>query len=541
MLPLAADNSRTTEARPKQRKPKAAARREQDIFRRVHYIHETVKRKDSGVASAGLQSRKTLDEDRYLKDLPPLHKAAADGDVKALRHLLDDLNVDIESEGGCDNATALHYAAYKGCEDAARFLIECSAKVESKDKDGATPLHWSIPFGHVSMFKLLVESGADIMCQTVIGNTPLHWCGWKDQVTIAKILLEEGVDVDIRANDGHTPLMLVEGERPSEEMVRFLVDEGADLEARDDSLQTALHYSVENDSTAMVQTLLELGADVNATGKNSRTPLLEAARHGYAECFRLILESNADVNASDIDENTALHFAVVQNDPTIALNLLAFGAEITTNDDRETPLHRIKARTHVSVITALLSHGVDIEAIDYRGFTPLHQAAATANSTACQRLLDAGANVDSLAEMDRTPLHIAAQRGHGEVIHVLLSAGADTLAANTWGKIPLHLTAPNGSLDAARLLLSFDHATQQLAAKDAVALTAFCMAAFAGHIEMAKLLMEDPSNEDSWPVLMEGVLKYSKDEIRQDMSQWYLDHGFSLPLSTVEEAATTLP
>ncbi|EKX51651.1 hypothetical protein GUITHDRAFT_66081, partial [Guillardia theta CCMP2712] len=63
--------------------------------------------------------------------------------------------------------------------------------------------------------------------------------------------------------------------------VRFLVEQGADLHARDSWNKTALHLAAELGHYDICDYLIRSGADVNATNKNNQTALHYAAREGH--------------------------------------------------------------------------------------------------------------------------------------------------------------------------------------------------------------------------------------------------------------------
>ncbi|WP_165185375.1 ankyrin repeat domain-containing protein [Caulobacter soli] len=87
-----------------------------------------------------------------------------------------------------------------------------------------------------------------------------------------------------------------------DELARWLVEQGADLEARDTYNRTPLH-NLASGRFREVETLLDLGADVHATDHEAATPLHMAAKSGNAEAVRALLDrgARADVlNASGL-------------------------------------------------------------------------------------------------------------------------------------------------------------------------------------------------------------------------------------------------
>lgn len=84
---------------------------------------------------------------------------------------------------------------------------------------------------------------------------------------------------------------------------------GADINARNNSNQTALYVAINTGRKEIAKWLIEKGADVNAKNNNGYTPLMNAARHGSILTVEYLVEKGADVNAKDEDGKTALNYA----------------------------------------------------------------------------------------------------------------------------------------------------------------------------------------------------------------------------------------
>lgn len=86
------------------------------------------------------------------------------------------------------------------------------------------------------------------------------------------------------------------------ELARWLVEQGADLEARDAYGRTPLHDHAAS-WQGQIEILIDLGADIQATDKDADTPLHKAAKSANAEAVRTLLGggARADVhNASNL-------------------------------------------------------------------------------------------------------------------------------------------------------------------------------------------------------------------------------------------------
>lgn len=93
-----------------------------------------------------------------------------------------------------------------------------------------------------------------------------------------------------------------------------LVLEGADVNARDSTGRTSLHYAAGEDSSETIRWLLERGADVNACDGEGRSPLHCAVeQHSFRpfnpDILKLLCNSGVDIDARDRYGRTAKHLA----------------------------------------------------------------------------------------------------------------------------------------------------------------------------------------------------------------------------------------
>lgn len=151
-------------------------------------------------------------------------------------------------------------------------------------------------------------------------------------------LLNEGMNFNAHGFAGQTPLIAAASDPrrdprmkfatpPDVGTVEFLLQKGADPNARDGSDLTPLMHA--DDSTAAL--LIAAGADVNARDGIGETPLMWAAmsRDGDLQTIKLELAAHADVNATDRSGWSALMHAAQMG------NLEAVRALVTAGADRE--------------------------------------------------------------------------------------------------------------------------------------------------------------------------------------------------------------
>ena len=108
---------------------------------------------------------------------------------------------------------------------------------------------------------------------------------------------------------GHTPLMRAARDGNTER-VKELIDQGVDINRRDDNGRTALVFAVINTHYETMKVLLEYGADVNAKSNKGGTALMAAASAGDLRMVQALLDKGADVHARLLETNeSAVTFA----------------------------------------------------------------------------------------------------------------------------------------------------------------------------------------------------------------------------------------
>lgn len=304
------------------------------------------------------------------------------------------------------------------------------------------------------------------------------------------------VDIDARidiptsnALYGITALMLAAGSTDGADVdtIRWLLNHGADLQARSDWGVTAAWYCAGSggewgaalpqpdlDFVDRLRILLDAGLDPREAHSNDRSLLIEACRVGDPARVRLLLERGAPPNPS-------LHLARETQRPTPATEETPFSTRDTHTPSQsdlypfQIPLFCAAASGSVECVQLLLDAGADLHLLDSRGNPALAQAATpevvqvllAAGADAveqyaeedvlgrvfggggltdyfggperfavAQELLDAGAPLDTTPFSDWTRLYRAASRHQAEVVDFLLAHGAS--CRSTSSGTPLH-------------------------------------------------------------------------------------------------------
>lgn len=147
---------------------------------------------------------------------------------------------------------------------------------------------------------------------------------------------------------------------------------------------------------------------------------------GNTRIMTLLLKNGADVNAQDDDHNTALQYAVRENNLKAAEILVSYRADVNIVSKYIYKENRKRHRPEFK----------------RAGYTPLHIAAVSGHKSIAALLVDSGSTIDKCSKDDGTPLHIATKNGRNEIVEILIDAGAQVNAVTgEIGVTPLYIAA----------------------------------------------------------------------------------------------------
>jgi serine/threonine-protein phosphatase 6 regulatory ankyrin repeat subunit A/serine/threonine-protein phosphatase 6 regulatory ankyrin repeat subunit B len=469
--------------------------------------------------------------------------AVKSGDVREVKRcIVSGADVNGKHE---ENKTALHYASERGGSleivnlffpeiakptlEIVKCLVEHGADINEKDEKNKTALHYAAERGSLENVKYLVEHGADINAKDEKNKTALHYA-------------TESRDSEMVSDSIY--FLPVTKQLPSLELVKYLVEHGADVNAKDEKNKTALHYATERGSLEFVKCLVEHGADVNAKDEKNKTALHYATERRDSEMVRYsiyfppvtkqlpslelvkyLVEHGADVNAKDEKNKTALHYATERRDsvyfspvtkqlPSLELvkYLVEHGADVNAKDEKnKTALHYAAERGSLENVKYLVEHGADINAKDEKNKTALHYATESRDSEMVsdsiyflsvtkqlpslelvKYLVEHGADVNAKDEKNMTALHYAAILYLSEIFMYLVEHGADINEKDENNRTALHYAAERGLLEIVKYLVKHG---ADINAKDEKNKTALHYAAKRGLSKIVRYLVQHGANE----------------------------------------------
>ncbi|XP_068789647.1 protein phosphatase 1 regulatory subunit 16A [Struthio camelus] len=197
---------------------------------------------------------------------------------------------------------------------------------------------------------------------------------------------------------------------------------------------TALHQCCIDDYGDVVKLLLEAGADVNACDSELWTPLHAAATCGHLHLVELLIKHGANLLAVNSDGN--MPYDLCEDEVTLDCIETAMAEQGITQEKIE-EARAATERSMVEDIRQLVQAGADLNAPLEHSATLLHIASANGYLEAAELLLEHRASMSAKDEDGWEPLHAAACWGQIPLVELLVAHGADLNGKSVLDETPL--------------------------------------------------------------------------------------------------------
>jgi uncharacterized protein len=343
--------------------------------------------------------------------------------------------------------SAVADAAMRGDKAAVRALIEKKSDVNAAQIDGTTALHWAVRADDLELTEMLLKAGAQPSAANQSGATPMLLSAMNGNAAILERLIQAGADPNAPLSQTGDTALMIAARSGQLDAVRALVDHGAKVNAKESwGGTTALMWAVSERHSNVVQLLLEHGADVNA--KSNFVP--SASGRGFEGTAPVAPKANQAIEEFASGWMTPLMFAAREDDLDSAHILIQKGADVNAvSADGKDALSLALFNGSYDVASLLIDSHANVNHADAQRFTPLFWAIDRRN-------METAPNFPWMVTQDPLP-----------VIKKLLDGGAD----------------PNA------LVNSTPRARMREGSPRIVFATALMRAAFAGDLELVKLLL----------------------------------------------------
>lgn len=149
-------------------------------------------------------------------------------------------------------------------------------------------------------------------------------------------LVKSNIDINYRDDENALTPLVMSIEEKRNDITKYLVKAGADVNATMKKNWTALIYAIHANNNIIVSELIDNNIDVNKETDNKETALMWAVVHNNSQMVDLLIKAGADVNVQTIHGYTALMLASQNDNKIIAKQLIDAEADVKLiNDDKE--------------------------------------------------------------------------------------------------------------------------------------------------------------------------------------------------------------
>ncbi len=241
----------------------------------------------------------------------------------------------------------------------------------------------------------------------------------------ALALIDRRADVNVAESDGTTPLHWAVHQNDLD-LVDRLIRAGANVKAANDYGVTPMSEAAVVGNAALIDRLLKAGADVESPNADGQTALMVLARTSYVDAATILLNHGAKVNGAERWRGqTALMWAVAQNQPAMVKVLVAAGADVN-------------ARSTVN--------NWERQGTAAGGLTPLLFAAREGCLDCAKTLVEAGAELNLSDPENISPLLMAVMNTRFDLAAYLIKKGANPNKWDFWGRTALYAAVDMNTL-----------------------------------------------------------------------------------------------
>ena len=177
--------------------------------------------------------------------MAPIHKAAREGNVAALRRILaGGVSPDVLDDNPGERwSPLLHLLEHHDRDDSDtsdrvacfKLLRDAGANLEARTgghPQGSTVVHYAADSGSPGILSLLIEAGVNVNVANDGGYTPLHWAARGDfcrALESVELLLKAGAAVNVRSETGSTPFAVALRRGDNRRMWPLFLSAGAEI------------------------------------------------------------------------------------------------------------------------------------------------------------------------------------------------------------------------------------------------------------------------------------------------------------------------
>jgi ankyrin repeat protein len=198
--------------------------------------------------------------------------------------------------------SCLHTAIIKNFRQVSSSLIRSGkAQINAATREGGwTPLHLAVITEEIDVIKELLAAGATLDAIDADGQTPLLQACLGGQLKIVRLLLNAGANPSHQNKQAHSPLHYLSAFCRDRQLLRDVIANGADVNAKSMKLNTPMHFAAMNGNEVATQVLLEHGASASVINEDKRSVVYLAKKWRHRSVEDLVRPPEEEGEQRDV-------------------------------------------------------------------------------------------------------------------------------------------------------------------------------------------------------------------------------------------------
>ncbi|KAK1938160.1 Ankyrin-1 [Phytophthora citrophthora] len=205
--------------------------------------------------------------------------------------------------------SCLHTAIIKNFRQVAISLIRSGqVQVNAATRDGGwTPLHLAVITEEIEVINELLATGAMLDAVDADGQTPLLQACLGGQLKLVRLLLNAGANPSHQNKQAHSPLHYLSAFCRDRQLLRDIIANGADVNAKSMKLNTPMHFAAMNGNEVATQVLLEHGASASVINEDKRSVVYLAKKWRHRSVEDLVRPPEDEDDRINIHSSSSHH------------------------------------------------------------------------------------------------------------------------------------------------------------------------------------------------------------------------------------------
>lgn len=275
------------------------------------------------------------------------------------------------NEANYEGVTPLMRASSYARHGIVKMLIDVGAKLDEQDADGDTALMKACKNGASLSAEYLIAAKADLEKVNRRNDTAFsialdnrYKLNGKDDV-IFRALMRNGADINRQYEEGETKLIRALKSGRNLSLANLLITKKVDLNIRDNSGSTAMHWAAHHGSDVQINKMIKYGAALNCQDMNGYTALMNAIDKNNISTAKLLAGQKQNFDLVNVRGETALMMAIKHlGDKKTIYEIAEKTSNFEAKDkDGKTVLElsRITPEVHALIEAKLLNRSINAE------------------------------------------------------------------------------------------------------------------------------------------------------------------------------------